>query len=154
MPRAKDNTDAVTESEHGFAALEAKVEEVQLDATIEAELAMEDAAAAAPLTRLQPDAETAEPVRAAAIDAATVAPQTGYKAAVPTSAAPLQSLLGAFAACAESSLRLQTETLASFSRARSPADLLAAQMDYGRQVLKLYTSNATRLTQAAFPVGR
>jgi hypothetical protein len=31
---------------------------------------------------------------------------------------------------------------------RSPGDLLAAQMDFGRQALELYTSNIARLTQA------
>jgi hypothetical protein len=154
MPRAKDTAPATAELEQGFAALEAKVEEVQLDAAIEAELATEDAAAAAPLLMLEQTSEGGDAAPAPAPTAADVPSQSSGVAQLRDPSAPLKVMLGAFAACTESGLRLQAETFARFSRVRSPGDLLAAQMDYGRQAFELYTGNIARFTQALPAIAR
>lgn len=148
MPRVEDNAPAAGEPEHGFAALEAKVEEVQLEAANEADTAVEDAAAAAQSVMLEQAADTRDAVASAASGAAEILQQSSRSATTAPPAGPLKIMLGAFAACMESSVRLQTDTLASLSRVRSPADLLAAQLDYGRRTLELCTSNMARLTQA------
>jgi hypothetical protein len=148
MPRAKSNTPPTVDSEDGFAALEAKVEEVQLEAAIEAELAVEDAAEAASVVMLEQAApEDAQPA-ADLPKAAEIQPALGTGGLGFHPPAPLENIFAALAACTESSMRLQSDTLTSFSRVRSPADLIAAQMAFGGRAMELYTSNMARMTHS------
>ena len=145
MPRVKDDTASTVDPEAGFAALEAKVEEVQLDAAIEAELAIEDAAEAKTVTMLQQAPGVDEQSQPEPANTAKVAGPLG---AMGGPSAPFNAVFEAMTACAESAMRLQGETLASFSRVKNPGDLLAAQMAFSKQALELYTGNMGRLMRA------
>lgn len=149
MPRAKDTlpADTVIEAENGFAALEAKVEEVQVEAAIEAELSQGDAAAAASPVVLEEisraaSAESAGPSASGAWRGAAAALRP---APIPTGAA--MALLDAFTACAEAATRFQIETIESFARVRGPSDLASAQIAYGERTMRLYVDTATRIAQ-------
>lgn len=153
MPRARDNAPSTVDPEAGFAALDAKVEEVQLEAAIEAELAIEDEAEAVSVIMLEQAASADAQPAAELASAADTQPALAAPLLSLDPSASLKTMFGALAACTESGMRLQSETLANFSRARSPGDLIAAQMAFGKQAMELYTSNMARLTQAmpAFP---
>lgn len=152
MPRAKDSPSTSTEPEHGFAALEAKVEEVQLEAAIAGEAASESLAAVAPLMIQEGGLERGDPVSSGkAPDVA--APQFGSPSAA-TLLAPLPTICSTFMDCTESVLRLQTDTFRSLAKVRGPQDLVSLQIEYGRQALELYTSNMARLTKSGQALGR
>lgn len=154
MPRANTPAAADAQPEAGFAALEAKVEEMQVEAAIEAELSVEDAAAAAaPLALEQFPPAAPQPVAPADpfIAEAAQAPPAADAAADPAGA--MTSVFGAFQEIGQATLRFQTETFASFTAARSPQDLLAAQVAYGQRAMGLYAQNLARLTQALPAVG-
>ncbi len=144
MPRPNTPAAADPQPETGLAALEARVEEMQTEAAIEAELSVEDAAAAAaaiPLEQVSPPA--AEP------GAWTGPLDTGAaQAATADAAGAAASVFGALQDVGQATLRFQTETFASFTSVRSPQDLLAAQAAYGQRIMGLYAQNLARLTQA------
>ncbi|HEY8616382.1 hypothetical protein [Phenylobacterium sp.] len=153
MPRAKDTTpaDAMPEIENGFAALEAKVEEMQVEAAIEAELNAEDAAAAASTIALEeiPQARLVapEPEAPAAAETPTAAPAAEALAA-PGPTAAVQAMLAALQDCAQSTYRFQADSLASFAQVRGPHDLLAAQVAYSQRAVSLCRENLARTMQA------
>jgi hypothetical protein len=149
LPRAKDTlpADTVVEAGNGFATLEAKVEEVQVEAAIEAELSQGDAAAAAAPVLIEEvsraaSAESAGPSASGAWrgDAAALRP-------APAATGAAMAMLDAFTACAEAAMRFQIETIESFSRVRGPSDLASAQIAYGERTIRLYVETATRLAQ-------
>lgn len=147
MPRAKDDTPPSAEPAVGFAALEAKIEEVQLDAAIETELALEDAAEAASVMRSEP----APSVDTGSVSDRLSRPERRPLGSTSRSSGPttsLSGLFGALAGCTESTLQLHAETIAALARARSPGDLIAAQMAFGTQAMDLYTGNMARLIEA------
>lgn len=154
MPPAKTNTPSTVDPAAGFAALEAKVEEVQLDAAIEAEHALEDAAEAASVMALEPavyaDAKPGDDM----LHDVEFKPPAGAGGPSFEPPAPFTTLFSALAAWTEGGMRLQAENLVALSRARSPNELLAAQLAFGKQAVDLYTSNMARLIQAIpFPPG-
>lgn len=152
MPRAKDGLSASTDPEHGFAALEAKVEEVQLDAALAGDGASEGVGAAAASMIRTAVSEQRHPAgsdEALYLAMPQVSPLPGARLL-----APLTSLCSTVAACTESMLRLQTDALRSLAQVRSPQDLVSVQIDYGRQALELYTGNLARLTQSSLTLGR
>ena len=162
MPRAKDTIpgDSTAKPETGFAALEAKVEEIQALAAIEAEAVIEDAPGASPtvLPEEFPETEAAAPATVA--PAAFVAPDVlrPEAALAPPSAGPaaaVKTVLSVFQENAQETLRFQAETIACFSQVRGPQDLLAAQVRYGEGALALYMAAMTRMAQAlpAFRAG-
>jgi len=142
---AKDNTtaDAAAETTSGFAALEAKVREIQAEAATEGEAATAGAAASSLHEELSwASAAKAPPERPWAADSSAA---TGIPAAL---SAPVQDLVSAYAECAQSLLRFQAETFADFAQVRGPGDLLAANMAYGERALQLYVGGLARLAQA------
>lgn len=144
MPRAKDDTSVAAnepQTETGFAALEAKVEEVQVEAAIEAELTQMDDAMLRPARSFQGGGPAAAPSRYVALRA----PFPGGSSAL---LAPAQQVAQAMGDCLQASLRLNAETIASFASVRTPQDLLAAQAGYGRGVMELYLRNLTTLGRA------
>jgi hypothetical protein len=135
MPRAKDapSGDTPADTDSGFAALEAKVEEMQVEAAIEAELAIEDAAAAispAPLEAI-PAAGAATPTSTPPASLAVSADQasaTVRSALAADPFGPVHAMLGAMAEYTQASFRFQAETMASFAQVRGPQDLLEFQV--------------------------
>lgn len=154
MPRAKTQAAADVQPETGFAALEAKVEDMHVEAAIEAELSAEDAAAAAAPLALEQISAAAEPAAPeprtwadpSSAGTAQAPPAADAPAAGPAGA--VASVFGAFQEIGQATLRFQTETFASFTSVRSPQDLLAAQVALGQRAMGLYSQNLARLTQA------
>ncbi|HEX2559773.1 hypothetical protein [Phenylobacterium sp.] len=133
MPRAKNELDA--DAENGFAALEAKVEEMQVEAAIEAELAVEDAAIAG--------ASALAPAAPQVTGSSFAGAQHGADQPAPT------TIFSAMEVWTRSAVQFQAETFASFAGVRGPQDLLSAQLAYGARALEFYMTSVARLSQAS-----
>lgn len=136
MPRAKNDNSAApaTEAENGFAALEAKVEEMQVEAAIEAELMIEDRAAAAIPASVASIAPELTPAPAS-LDG------TGRSAYAPPMAGRIGALatpFEGFADIATAAVKIQADALTSLAGVRSPFDLLKAQLAYSQRAAALY----------------
>lgn len=153
MPRAKDdiNADTLADTQKGFAALEAKVEEAQGSEAGGAEFPLQERAvapAAAP-DEISGAHRGASWLSGAPAALATEVPLAGAAhgvATIPTAA--MQAMWGAFEDCAEAGMRFHFETISSFAQVRSPRDLLAVQIAFGQRALGLYTAAITRVADA------
>jgi hypothetical protein len=150
MPATRDKTNSENPSDKGFAALETKVEEIQVDAAIETELGAADAAAARSESAMNAAAERSR-TTSGSLERDDAAASGGDRPALDP-AAPMNALLSAFGACAERGLRLHAETLVSFAQARSPQDLLAAQLAYAERTYAFY-SDAMAHFAPVMPLG-
>jgi hypothetical protein len=151
LPQAKKDvtSDPAADTETGFAALEAKVEEMQVEAAIEAELSVED------------DTVAASP--AAFLEASQVAVLNGSSgarrdpaegaSATPAFASPMLEIVGSLTGWARAAAQFQAETIESFGRVRSPYDLLEAQLAYGQRAMEFYLSTVTRGGQPPLTLG-
>lgn len=147
MPRAKTNHDA--DAENGFAALDAKVEEIQVDAAIEAELAVDDVAIAAAAAAVPAPAPLAASSPAVAELSLDVRPAALLEEGPPRPAVPLNTIVSAVGEWTQSAMQFQADTFASFAGVRGPHDLLAAQIAYGARALEFYLASVARMGQAS-----
>lgn len=131
MPRTKNDT-PTADAENGFAAFEAKVEEIQLDAVIEAELDVADEAVAAfpPL---------------ALVESTPADARAGGSVEAP---APPSPIFAAFGAWAQDAIQFQLDTVASLAAVRAPQDLLRVQIDFAQRLMALHASALARLASS------
>lgn len=116
----------------GYAALEAKVEEIQAQTASDASVV---AAEGIPSPSTSPDL------------ASLPEPPEGGQSPSP-SVAPGASVLSALQDSLSDVVRLQSETFARLAQVRGPADLLSAQLAYGQRVFELQMNIWSRVAKA------
>ena len=156
MPRAKDNmqTDGAADPqvENGFAALEAKVEEIQVDAVEQTELEVHQAVVETPRDFIDelpsamapPEVQVPTPRPSVEFQPPGLAAQTTAAANGPG------AMLSVVQDCVQGTLRLQAEAMASFAKVRGPHDLLAAQIAFGQRAFGLQMQTMRQMA-GAFP---
>lgn len=123
-------------AETGFAALEAKVEEVQSEASAAVEYAEGTPAAAG--------AKPGDPPTAG-----SVKHELSFAGPPLTSVVAPAAWMNAYMAWIQDGMRAQAVAFARFTEVRDPADLLAAQMTYARTTLEVCLSGMGRMATAA-----